>query len=63
MKENLITRFLTYKKKRLTLQNMPGLIRYGLLPEDTEEQVMARRIYEFNRYLKPIDILFDIFVA
>lgn len=40
------------KKKRLTLQNMPGLIRYGLLPEDTEEQVMARRIYEFNRYLK-----------
>lgn len=40
------------KKKRLTLQNMPGLIRHGLLPEDTEEQVMARRIYEFNRYLK-----------
>ena len=40
------------KKKRLTLQNMPGLIRYGLLPEDTEDQIMARRIYEFNRYLK-----------
>ena len=31
---------------------MPGLIRYGLLPEDTEDQIMARRIYEFNRYLK-----------
>lgn len=40
------------RKKRLTLQNMPGLIRYGLLPENTEEQVLARRIYEFNRYLK-----------
>lgn len=40
------------KKKRLTLQNMPGLIRYGLLPEDTEKHVLARRIYEFNRYLK-----------
>ena len=40
------------KKKRLTLQNMPGLIRYGLLPQDTEEQVTAKRIYEFNRYLK-----------
>ena len=40
------------KKKRLTLQNMPGLIRYNLLPEDTEEQIMAHRVYEFNRYLK-----------
>lgn len=40
------------KKKNLTLSNLPGLIRFGLLPEDTEEKVMARRIYEFNRYLK-----------
>jgi DNA polymerase-3 subunit alpha len=40
------------KKKRITLQNMNGLIAHNLLPEDTEEQVMARRIYEFNRYLK-----------
>lgn len=40
------------KKKRLTLQNMPGLIRYNLLPENTDAQVLARRIYEFNRYLK-----------
>ena len=42
------------KKKRLTLQNMGGLIKHGLLPEDTEDQIMARRIYEFNRYLKAI---------
>jgi DNA polymerase-3 subunit alpha len=40
------------KKKRLTLQNMSGLIKYGLLPEDTEERIMARRVFEFNRYLK-----------
>jgi DNA polymerase-3 subunit alpha len=39
------------KKKRLTLQNMPGLIRYNLVPEE-EPYVLARRIYEFNRYLK-----------
>ena len=42
------------KKKRLTLQNMGGLIKHNLLPEDTEQQIMARRIYEFNRYLKAI---------
>ena len=42
------------KKKRLTLQNLPGLINYGLLPEETEEQQVARRVYEFNRYLKAI---------
>lgn len=40
------------KKKNLTLSNLPGLIRYGLLPEDTDEKILARRIYEFNRYLK-----------
>lgn len=40
------------RKKRLTLQNLPGLIRNNLLPQDTEERVTARRIYEFNRYLK-----------
>lgn len=39
------------KKKRLTLQNMPGLIRYNLLPEG-HEYVQAKRVYEFNRYLK-----------
>lgn len=40
------------KKKRITLQNLPGLIRYGLLPEDTTERIEARRFYEFTRYLK-----------
>ena len=42
------------KKSRLTLQNMGGLIKHNLLPEETEEQIMARRIYEFNRYLKAV---------
>ena len=42
------------KKSRLTLQNMNALIKYNLLPEENEEQIMARRIYEFNRYLKSV---------
>jgi DNA polymerase-3 subunit alpha len=42
------------KKNRLTLQNMPGLIKYGLLPEENDKQILARRVYEFNRYLKAI---------
>ena len=42
------------KKSRLTLQNMSGLIKHGLLPETTQEQVLARRVFEFNRYLKAI---------
>lgn len=42
------------KKSRITLQNMGGLIKHGLLPETSEEYVMARRVYEFNRYLKAI---------
>ena len=42
------------KKGRLTLQNMPTFIKYNMLPEQTEEQIMARRVYEFNRYLKAI---------
>jgi DNA polymerase-3 subunit alpha len=42
------------KKEKLTLQNMPTLIKYGLLPEDNDEFIMARRVYEFNRYLKAI---------
>lgn len=42
------------KKSRITLQNMGGLIKHNLLPEKTPEQVMARRVYEFNRYLKAI---------
>ena len=39
------------KKKRITLQNMPGLIKYDLLPKE-EEFTTSRRVYEFNRYLK-----------
>ena len=42
------------KKKRITLQNMGGLIKHNLLPEQTDDEIMARRIYEFNRYLKAI---------
>lgn len=40
------------KKSRLTLQNMPSLMKYGLVPQDSDDMVHARRIYEFNRYLK-----------
>ena len=39
------------KKKRLTLQNLPGLMKYDLIPKD-DTSILARRIYEFNRYLK-----------
>lgn len=41
------------KKSRLTLQNMPGLLKYNIIP-DTEEFVLPKRVYEFNRYLKAI---------
>ena len=44
------------KKKKITLQNMAGLMKYQLIPEDTDERIMARRVYEFNRYLKAITI-------
>ena len=37
------------KKKRITLQNMAGLIRRDMLPEELKDQ---RRVFEFNRYLK-----------
>ncbi len=40
------------KKKRLTLQNMAGLSKYDLLPKETQQQILAFRVYEFNRYLK-----------
>lgn len=40
------------KKSRITLQNMGGLMKYNLLPTDKEEYITARRVYEFNRYLK-----------
>ena len=41
------------KKKRLTLQNLPGLIKYNLIPSG-EEFIFARRVFEFNRYLKKV---------
>ena len=41
------------KKKRLTLQNMNSLLKYDLIPDDNGLQ-LAKRIYEFNRYLKSI---------
>lgn len=41
------------KKKRLTLQNLPGLIKYNLIPSG-EEFISSRRVFEFNRYLKNI---------
>lgn len=44
------------KKKKINLQNLTGLMKYRLVPENNEDQVMARRIYEFNRYLKAITI-------
>lgn len=40
------------KKKRLTLQNMNGLIQYNLLPQKTEEQINARKAFDLNKYLK-----------
>ena len=42
------------KKQRLTLQNMPSLIKYNLIPTDKEEFALSLRVYEFNRYLKAI---------
>lgn len=42
------------KKKVINLRNMGGLIKNNLLPERTKEEIDARRIYEFNRYLKSL---------
>lgn len=42
------------KKQRLTLQNMPGLLKYNLVPTDTDERKLSLRVYHFNRYLKAI---------
>ena len=40
------------KKKRITLQNMRGLIAHDIIPRETEEEQIALRVFEFNRYLK-----------
>lgn len=42
------------KKSKLTLQNMPTLIKRNLLDTSTSERALAKRVYEFNRYLKAI---------
>lgn len=42
------------KKSRLTLQNMPSLIKYNIIPDDDPDMILARRVYEFNRYLKAV---------
>ena len=42
------------KKNNLTLQNMGSLIKYNMLPANNEKEIMARRVYEFTRYLKSI---------
>lgn len=39
------------KKARLTLQNMGSLMKYNFIPESCG---LAKRVYEFNRYLKAI---------
>ena len=41
------------KKKRLTLQNLNGLMQKDLIPKE-EEYELPKRVYEFNRYLKAI---------
>lgn len=42
------------KKSRLTLQNMPSLLKYNIVPLEDEKMQLGKRIYEFNRYLKAI---------
>lgn len=42
------------KKKRITLQNMGGLTKYNLLPQEEEVEKTAFKVYEFNRYLKAV---------
>lgn len=44
------------KKKRITLQNMNGLIQRGLLPDHLSLQ---SKVFEFNRYLKNVCKLTD----
>lgn len=40
------------KKQRITLQNLSSLFKYNLVPQDKEDYILAKRVYEFNRYLK-----------
>ncbi len=40
------------KKSRLTLQNLPGLIKYNLIPQNTDNEIIGLKVYNFNKYLK-----------
>ena len=42
------------KKNNINLQNLAGLSKYKLLPQDTEEHKLATKISEFNRYLNQV---------
>ena len=46
------------KKKRITLQNMSGLMKYNLIPND-DNLALAKRVFEFNRYLKLMCLSLD----
>ena len=39
-------------KSRLTLQNLPSLFKYDLVPTDTNNMRLAKGVYNFNKYLK-----------
>ena len=39
------------QKKRITMQNLAGLMEHKLIPEDYKEE---KRVYEFTRYLKKV---------
>ena len=40
------------RKTNLTMQNMPTLMKYNIIPQDDEKLVTGMKVYEFNRYLK-----------
>ena len=40
------------RKEDINLRNMGSFIEYNLLPQETEQQQKAFKVYEFNRYLK-----------
>jgi len=40
------------KKSRLTLANLPMLLKNNLIPLNNDKMKMAYRVFEFNRYLK-----------
>jgi DNA polymerase-3 subunit alpha len=42
------------KKQRITLQNLSSLFKYDLVPQDDNKYILAKRVYEFNRYLKAV---------